>query len=592
MAGSWKRNLRLSNRAKLLRSGQNVNASYSSEGYRNYRSYLPEVYTGQNNRVERYGQYEWMDQSTEINSALDIIAEFCTQSDDKGQNFDIKFMKEEDPSNSEAKVLNELLESWINLNDFNKKLFKIIRDTLKFGDQFFIRDPETLEWYWQDHAKVEKVIVNEALGKEPEQYIVRDLALNLQNKVVSQPLISDNVYTAGSLPSTGYITGSGANTTFGIPAASMTSNSRFQKSQTSFCVDAKHVVHLSLSLGLDINWPFGTSILERVFKVYKQKELLEDSIIIYRVQRAPERRVFYLDTGNMPPHKAMQYIERVKNEIHQRRIPSRDGRGGSVLDATYSPHSILEDFFFAINSEGRGSRVETLPAGENLGTIDDLKYFQNQLLRGLRVPVQYLSFGPEGSSYAFNDGKSTTVLIEELRFIKYCERIQQILSDSFDLEFKLYAKQRGYNIDAGSYKLMFKPPTNFAGYKEADYQSTRISVFNDITQQPFISKRWAMKKYLGLEEDEILENERMWIEENPDRMKGVAAPQQGSPMPGLGSVGVEPFTDQDLGMGGMDDLDMGDMDMGPEMTPGTTGPGMGGEPGGVGTGEPGMVTGA
>ena len=102
-------------------------------------------------------------------------------------------------------------------------------------------------------------------------------------------------------------------------------------------VDAEYVIHLSLSIGNDINWPFGTSILEPIFKVFKQKELLEDAIIIYRVQRAPERRIFYIDTGTMPPERAKRHIEAIKNDIHQRRIPNRTGNGGNILDAAYNP---------------------------------------------------------------------------------------------------------------------------------------------------------------------------------------------------------------------------------------------------------------
>ena len=122
---------------------------------------------------------------------------------------------------------------------------------------------------------------------------------------------------------------------------------------------------MSLTEGMDHNWPFGISILEPIFKVFKQKELLEDAIIIYRVQRAPERRVFYVDVGNMPAHKAMQFVERVKTEIHQRRIPSKTGGGANVIDSSYNPLSINEDYFFPQTAEGRGSKVETLPASKS-----------------------------------------------------------------------------------------------------------------------------------------------------------------------------------------------------------------------------------
>jgi hypothetical protein len=134
-------------------------------------------------------------------------------------------------------------------------------------------------------------------------------------------------------------TGGGGTTGGGYTVPSMpynTTGSRFTLGVNESAVDAKHIVHLSLTEGLDRFWPFGQSVLENIFKVYKQKELLEDAVLIYRVQRAPERRMFKIDVGNMPSHLAMAFVERIKNEIHQRRIPSTHG-GQSVLDATYNP---------------------------------------------------------------------------------------------------------------------------------------------------------------------------------------------------------------------------------------------------------------
>jgi hypothetical protein len=109
--------------------------------------------------------------------------------------------------------------------------------------------------------------------------------------------------------------------------------------------------------GLDVNWPFGVSLFESIFKVFKQKELLEDAILIYRISRAPERRMFKIDVGNMPAHLAMQFVERVKNEINQRRIPTQSGGGQNLMDASYNPMSMNEDFFFPQTAEGRGSSV-------------------------------------------------------------------------------------------------------------------------------------------------------------------------------------------------------------------------------------------
>ena len=119
-------------------------------------------------------------------------------------------------------------------------------------------------------------------------------------------------------------------------AQQLSSNQMAGNPNEEYAVDGTHVIHVSMSDGMTASWPFGQSILESVFKVYKQKELLEDAIIIYRIQRAPERRVFYVDVGNMPAHMAMAFVERVKNEIHQRRIPSQTGGGSSIMAVSYT----------------------------------------------------------------------------------------------------------------------------------------------------------------------------------------------------------------------------------------------------------------
>lgn len=271
-----------------------------------------------------------------------------------------------------------------------------------------------------------------------------------------------------------------------------------------------------MSEGLDNNYPFGNSLMESIFKVFKQKELLEDAIIIYRVQRAPERRVFYIDVGNMPSHLAMSFVERVKNEVNQRRIPSTTGGSQTVVDAGYNPLSVNEDYFFPQTSEGRGSKVEILPGGTNLGEIDDLKYFTNKLFRALRIPSSYLPTGSDDGGSNFNDGRVGTAYIQELRFNKYCERLQSLLNVNFDLEFKLYLHNKGINIDGNIFDVQFNPPQNFAAYRQAEMDTARVTTFGTMVAIPFVSKRFAMKRFLGLSQEEISENEAMWKEENVD----------------------------------------------------------------------------
>jgi hypothetical protein len=274
--------------------------------------------------------------------------------------------------------------------------------------------------------------------------------------------------------------GGGSGGGYTVPAMPYnTTGSRFTLGQSESAIDAKHVVHLSLTEGLDRFWPFGQSILENIFKVYKQKELLEDAVLIYRVQRAPERRMFKIDVGNMPSHMAMAFVERIKNEIHQRRIPSSQG-GQSMLDATYNPLSMNEDYFFPVTADGRGSSVEVLPGGQNLGEIDDLRYFNNRLARGLRVPSSYLPTGPDDNPTPMNDGRVGTAMIQEFRFNQYCERLQKYISQKLDEEFKLFLRWRGFSIDSGLFTLEFNPPQNFASYRQAELDTSRVSTFSSI----------------------------------------------------------------------------------------------------------------
>ena len=504
--GTWRKYFKTSNlpsNVSPLGSGR-----IADPGFRNYQSQLPEVYTGQPNRVERYNQYEQMDMDSEVNAALDILAEFCSQKNLENHTaFTLKF--KEQPTDNEVKIINEQLQQWVALNELNKRIFKIVRNTFKYGDQVFIRDPETFKLYWTEMSKVTKVIVNEGEGKKPEQYLIKDINPNFQNLTVTAVATTD---TYMNHPQTG-----GPSGAYTQPQAPFGGGSRFSKAQNEAAINAEHVVHISLTEGLDVYWPFGNSVLENIFKVFKQKELLEDSIIIYRVQRAPERRVFKIDVGNMPSHMAMAFVERIKNEIHQRRIPSVSGSGNqNMMDATYNPLSQNEDYFFPVTADGRGSSVDVFPGGTNLGEITDLRFFTNKLFRGLRIPSSYLPTTAEDGTTSFSNGRVGEALIQEWRFNQYCIRLQSMIADKLDSEFKLFMRWRGFNIDGSLFDIAFNEPQNFAQYRQADIDQARIANFTALEQTPYLSKRFLMKRYLGMSEQEISENESSWAEEKGD----------------------------------------------------------------------------
>ena len=530
--------------------------------YRNYASRLPEVYSGHPNRIERYNQYENMDSDSEINACLDILAEFSTQADTQtGVPFEVKY--NDKPTDHEVEIIKKQLQQWVKLNKLDQRMFRIFRNTLKYGDQVFVRDPETFELYWVDMTKVARVIVNESEGKRPEQYVIRDINPNFQNLSIAVKTTTDYQSNPAS---SGYT----APNNYTVPGAAGGSGagsggSRFSAAMNETVLDAKHVVHLSLSEGLDFYWPFSMSVLETIYRVFKQKELLEDAVLIYRVARAPERRVFKIDVGNMPSHMAMAFVERVKNEIHQRRIPSNTGGGQNIMDSSYNPLSINEDYFFPQTADGRGSSVDTLAGGSNLGEIDDLKYFNNKMCRGLRVPSSYLPTGPDDSDRPMNDGRVGTALIQEYRFNQYCERLQRLVVQKLDDEFKMFMRWRGFNIDSGLFSIQFCPPQNFASYREAELDTTRVTTFNSLEQVPYLSKRFLLKRYLGLTEEEIAENEELW---NEERSKPEASTPTGQD---LRSVGVTPADlETDIAMG--DEMTgMGAPEPVPGASTGTTG---------------------
>jgi hypothetical protein len=271
---------------------------------------------------------------------------------------------------------------------------------------------------------------------------------------------------------------------------------------------------------------------------------------------------------------AMQFVERVKNEMHQRRIPTNTGGGANMMDASYNPLSINEDFFFPVTAEGRGSDVTTLPGGSNLGEIDDLKYFNNKMARGLRVPSSYLPTGPDDSDRAMNDGKVGTALIQEYRFNQYCMRLQRLIMQKLDDEFKMFLRWRGFNIDAGLFSISLCEPQNFASYRQSELDGARITAFTQLEPLPYMSKRFMMKRYLGLTEEELVENETLWAEERDEPELTTTQGQD------LRSIGVTPAgLESDINTGqelaGAGDIEGGDA----TTAPGTAAPTAGATPG-------------
>jgi len=426
-----------------------------------------QVLRGLGSRQASYKQYDAMDADIDIARSLDIIAEEMSGKDEKTDlPFEIVYQKEDnqDVSDTTAVTLRQAVRQWSNTQEFNKRIFSIARCMVKYGDCFFRKLSDTKKWTYVDPSLIHGIEIDQ-LGNKVAYHIKRP----------------------------------GNSTNYGI------------KNETLDIVPAAAMIHFTLSDDMGYSAPFGESVLRPIHRVYRQLAMLEDAVIIYRIVRAPERRVFYVDVGNMPPQRVKQYLEQVKNEMRQKRSPGVAG-GKEIVDGHYDATSIQEDMFFPVTAAGRGSRVETLPGGtEDFGT-GLIKLFQDKIFRGLRIPTSYMT-GTDGAGAQYNDGKVGIAYIEELRFAQFIRRLQDRLDEIFDAEFKIYLKVVGLKIDDEIFKIKLPDPANFALYRQAALDADLIGSYNNIAAEKTLSRRFILKRYLGLTDDELQMNEAMLKEE-------------------------------------------------------------------------------
>jgi hypothetical protein len=260
--------------------------------------------------------------------------------------------------------------------------------------------------------------------------------------------------------------------------------------------------------------PFGTSLLKPIYRVFRQYTMLEDAVVIYRIVRAPERRVFYIDVGNMNPTQVKRYLENIKNEMRQKRAPSSMAGGREMVDGQYDVASIQEDFFFPVTAGGKGSKVETIPGGSEDFGANLLKQFQQKMFRGLRIPTSYLGdTGADSQQPQYSDGKVGVAYFEELRFANFIIRQQKYMNEIFDDQFKVYLKVCGISVNTDLFNIVLPPPENFALYKQAAVDADLINGFNNVNEIKYLSRRFILKRYLGLTDDEIQMNEILIKEE-------------------------------------------------------------------------------
>lgn len=507
------------------------NVSFDSVSMGNVNGWYSNIVTGSGNRIARYGEYDTMDTDVEVARALDTIAEEMTN----GRGVEILQLEviENSLTESEHITLNVAHERWIRLMKLHTKLFHIARNLIKYGDVVFTRGSPLAEWQHVSMKNVHGAYVDEANATN-----VLGLVINKSSKRVNKPQYASGI-----------------------------------RNEDWEIQPIQRLVRFTLNSDMSDSAPFGTSILSTVFTAFRQKRLIEDSIIIYRVQRAPEKRVFTIDVGRMPPQRRKAYLEQVKLEMRQHKVPTFNGNEfTSSVDSVYDPQDMMEDFFIASGADGRGSKIEVLPGGQNLGELKDLDHFSNKLAEGLRVPIGW--YRSDGQS-AFTDGKVGAAYIQELRFSKFVKRLQAPIEETLDREFKNFLKSVGIRIDPNAFYVKLPEPSNFGAYRQAEKDGALLNVYGQVSEIPHMSPRFAMKRFMQMTDNEIQENERMRREElglaidDPDLIKKLyAAEGEGG---GFGGGGGG------FGSGGAGDFGLDDTE-----PPADEGGDGGGEPAGVG----------
>lgn len=245
---------------------------------------------------------------------------------------------------------------------------------------------------------------------------------------------------------------------------------------------------------------FVIPFLENARRPYRQLSLIEDSIVIYRLVRAPERLVFNVDTGNMPPPKAEAYMRKLIQNYWSKKTFDMDQND---VVKKFNPQSMLDAFWFAKRQGSEGTSVTQLPGGANLGELADLMYFVKKLYRSLKVPASRLD--PEDS---FKDG--TEILREELKFAKFVVRQQQRFAASLKKGFIIHLKLKGlweqYDLDQNNLEVEFNVPTNFYEMRESQRLELKQKTYSSFATDEFISATFAQKKYLGWKDHDILAN--------------------------------------------------------------------------------------
>ena len=473
------------------------------EGFDNFTDFRSNYHNHKVASVEYYGYIDLYDltvdgyknfatdtvishNTPEIASALDIYADEMTTSSDLQPLLSIKCPNEEIKS-----VLAELYQTVLNI-EFN--LFGWCRTMCKYGDFFLYLD------------------IDERLGVQSVVGLPTHEIERLEGEDKTNPKYIQFQWNSGGLT--------------------------FENWQ---------IGHFRI-LGNDKYAPYGTSVLEPARRIFRQLILLEDAMMAYRIVRAPERRVFYIDVGNVSPSDVEQYMQKVMTQMKRNQVvDSSTGR----VDLRYNPMSTEEDYFIPVRG-GVSSKIDTLAGGSYTGDIDDVKYLRDKLFSALKVPASYLSRS-EGA-----EEDKTTLAQKDIRFARTIQRLQRSVLAELEKIGIIHLYTLGYKgADLISFKLSLNNPSKIAELQELEHWNTKFDIAASATDG-FFSRRWVADNIFNLSEEEFLRNQReMFYDRRLDaELEAVAAATEAEAAGGLGG-GLDSEIESELA--GEEDL-LGDED--------------------------------
>lgn len=406
-------------------------------------------------RAVRYQEYREMTKVPELNQGLNIYADNGTQLNVENKVIDIQ-----SENNNIIEILTDL---FFNRLDINSNIWHIMRNMCKLGDEFE-------EVVVDNLSKPTKIISIERFS-EPEKLERNEEDGNLKEFVYH---VEEDESSDGK------------------------DLKKFQPWQ---------VVHFRIEE--EEYEPYGKSILEAGRRTWKKLSLMEDAMLIYRISRAPERRVFYIDVGNLPTREANLFIEHTKRKFRKKSFinPST-----GQIDEKANPLATDEDFFIPVRQNSQGTRIETLPGGQNLGEVDDVKMFRDQILKTMAIPPAYLG-GQEGGGMF--DPKSL-LSQQDIQFARTVERIQRFVIRGLE---KIAIIELAFNdvdpAEFNNFKIVMTAPSNVDQLMEIEIRNQQFGLISSIKsiggEVPFLSDEWIYRNVLQMSDQEI-NKERLKIQ--------------------------------------------------------------------------------